>query len=75
MCEIIATFHYFIRVKIIIIDCEMHSEIDKVLNEKNADCENIYSDLRQKLHKNALLMHSMESFLKEANEMMCIEKY
>ena len=49
MCEIISTFHYFIRIKTTIIEHKICWEIDKVSNEKNADCKNACNELRWKL--------------------------
>ena len=46
MRNIITAFNHFIRDKTMIIDSKMRGEIEKVLNEKNSDCENIYSKLR-----------------------------
>lgn len=62
--DAIATFHYFIRVKIIITGYKMRSEINEVMNEKNTNCAQLQRKLRLQMQKNMLLMCNMEMFLK-----------
>ena len=74
-CNAIATFKQFIRAQTIMIDARIRSNIDKVADVQQEDCTQIYSDLRSKSQKNAMLMHNMKRWLKELDETMRIEKH
>ena len=75
LCDAIATFKKFIRVKTIITDTRIKRKTGEVAAAQQKDCGQLFSNLRLKLQKNTMLMHDIKRWMKDLDALDCVNAH